>query len=71
MNLHAIETVVRRLFSDAEFRAAALADPSIALAEYHLEAAERQVLTKLCLQLADGSQLLQSRGGATVLVCWW
>ncbi len=72
MNLHAIETVVRRLFSDAEFRATALADPSIALAEYHLEAAERQALTKLCLQLADGPQLLQAKGGgATVLDMWW
>jgi hypothetical protein len=71
MNLHAIETVVRRLFSDAEFRAAALADPSIALAEYHLEAAERQALTKLCLQLADGPQLLQARHRPTLLVNWW
>ncbi len=71
MNLHAIETVVRRLFSDAEFRAAALADPSIALAEYHLEAAERQALTKLCLQLADGPQLLQARRGVTILNMWW
>jgi hypothetical protein len=71
MNLHAIETVVRRLFSDAEFRAAALADPSTALAEYRLEAAERQALTKLCLQLADGPQLLQARRGATVLAMWW
>jgi len=31
MNLQAIETVVRRLFADADFRAAALADPSKAL----------------------------------------
>ena len=71
MDLHAIETIVRRLFSDAEFRAAALADPSTALAEYRLEAAERQALTKLCLQLADGPQLLQARRGATILAAWW
>lgn len=71
MDLHAIETVVRRLFGDAEFRAAALADPSTALAEYRLEAAERQALTKLCLQLADGPQLLQARRGATLLYSWW
>ena len=71
MNLHAIETVVRRLFSDAEFRAAALADPSTALAEYRLEAAERQALTKLCLQMADGPYLLQAKRGATVNWLWW
>ena len=71
MNLHAIETIVRRLFSDAEFRAAALADPSTALAEYRLATAEQQALTKLCLQLADGPQLLQARRGATVNWLWW
>ena len=71
MDLHAIETIVRRLFSDAEFRAAALADPSTALAEYRLAAAERQVLTSLCLQLADGPQLLQARHRPTLLLSWW
>jgi hypothetical protein len=54
MNLHAIETVVRRLFSDAEFRTQAIADPSAALEEYHLAAAERTALTKLCVQMANG-----------------
>jgi hypothetical protein len=54
MNLHAIETVVRRLFSDVEFRASAIADPSAALAEYRLAAAEQAALTKLCVQLASG-----------------
>ena len=54
MNLHAIETVVRRLFSDAKFRASAITDPSAALAEYRLAAAERAALTKLCVQLANG-----------------
>ena len=54
MNLHAIETVVRRLFSDVEFRASAIADPSAALAEYRLAAAEQAALTKLCVQMANG-----------------
>jgi hypothetical protein len=66
MNLHAIETVVRRLFSDAEFRARAIADPSAALEEYHLAAAERTALTKLCVQLAaDGSV------GSKQQLWWW
>ncbi len=55
MNLHAIETVVRRLFSDVEFRARAITDPSAALAEYRLAAAEQAALTKLCVQLANGA----------------
>lgn len=55
MNLHAIETVVRRLFSDAEFRARAIAAPSAALEEYQLAAAERAALTKLCVQMANGA----------------
>ena len=54
MNLQAIEIVVRRLFSDAAFRAQAVADPASALAEYRLAAEERTALTKLCVQLADG-----------------
>jgi hypothetical protein len=57
MNLHAIETVVRRLFSDAEFRARAIVEPSAALAEYRLAAAERTALTRLCVQLADGAAI--------------
>lgn len=70
MNLHAIETVVRRLFADAEFRAAALADPAAALAEYRLAADEQAALTKLCLQL-DGGATLAVGGGATVNWLWW
>ena len=66
MNLHAIETVVRRLFSDAEFRARATANPSAALEEYHLAAAERTALTKLCVQLAaDGSVTTKQQ------LAWW
>jgi hypothetical protein len=52
MNLQVIEAVVRRLFSDAEFRARAIADPSVALAEYRLAADDQRALTKLCVQLA-------------------
>ncbi len=55
MNLQAIETVVRRLFSDAEFRSQAIADPSAALAEYRLAASEQAALTKLCVQMANGA----------------
>jgi hypothetical protein len=55
MNLHAIETVVRRLVSDAEFRARATLNPSAALGEYRLAAAEREALTKLCVQMASGA----------------
>ena len=54
MNMQAIETIVRRLFSDADFRARAIAEPSAALAEYRLAATEQQALTKLCVRLADG-----------------
>ena len=53
MNLQAIETVVRRLFSDAEFRSQAIADPSAALAEYRLAASEQAALTKLCEQIGS------------------
>ncbi|HEX5502764.1 MAG TPA: Os1348 family NHLP clan protein [Thermomicrobiales bacterium] len=69
MNLYAIETVVRRLFADAAFRAAAVADPAAALAEYRLAAEEQAALTKLCAQLAGGATL--ARGGATVNWLWW
>lgn len=55
MNLNAIETVVRRLFSDAAFRAQAIADPSAALEGYGLAAAEQDALTKLCVQMANGA----------------
>ena len=57
MNLQAIETVVRRLFSDAEFRSQAIADPSAALAEYRLAAGEQAALTKLCVQMASGAPI--------------
>ncbi len=69
MNLQAIEAIVRRLFSDADFRARAIAEPATALAEYRLAAEEQAALAKLCAQLAAGPQALQRgnvRGGY-----WW
>jgi hypothetical protein len=68
MNLQAIETIVRRLFSDAAFRAEAIADPATALAEYRLAADERKALTKLCVQMAGNGS---PAGGATQLGGWW
>jgi protein-L-isoaspartate O-methyltransferase len=68
MNMQAIETVVRRLFSDAAFRARAIADPATALAEYRLASSEQQALTKLCLQLNIGGTSVEDKvqaGG------WW
>ena len=57
MNLHEIESVVRRLVNDAEFRAQVIADPSAALAEYRLAAAERAALAKLCVQMTNGMSI--------------
>lgn len=54
MNLRTVEGVVRRLASDAEFRARAIANSSSALSEYRLSQDEQVVLSKLCGQLADG-----------------
>lgn len=68
MNLQAIETIVRRLFSDAEFRAQAIADPATALAEYRLAADEQRALTKLCVQLAGDGRLAASGAQASY---WW
>lgn len=57
MDLRTIETVVRRLFTDAEFRARAVEDSASALSEYRLGSAEHAALSKLCLQLAGGTKL--------------
>jgi hypothetical protein len=67
MNLQAIETIVRRLFSDAAFRAEAIADPATALAEYRLAAGEQRALTKLCVQMAGDGRPVPS--GPQAL--WW
>ena len=66
MNLQTIETLVRRLFNDATFRAQAIADPASALAEYRLAAEERTALTKLCVQLAEGPTT-----GKPTNAMWW
>lgn len=68
MNMLAIETVVRRLFSDAAFRANAITDPAAALAEYRLAAAEQQALTKLCLQLNAGGTSVEDKVRTSI---WW
>ena len=52
--MQTIETIVHRLFSDAEFRASAIADPESALASYPLSDLERETLITLCRQLIDG-----------------
>lgn len=57
MNLRVVEGVVRRLFADADFRSRAIADPSAALSEYRLSQDEHVALTKLCLNMADGSSV--------------
>ncbi len=67
MNMQAIETVVRRLFSDAAFRASTIADPA-ALAEYRLAASEQQALTTLCLQLNAGGTSTEDKVRAGI---WW
>lgn len=75
MNLQAIEAVVRRLFSDVEFRARAIAEPGAALSEYGLADEERAALTKLCTQLAIGTLTVAgfSAIGPDINIygCWW
>lgn len=63
MDLQNVEAVVRRLFSDAEFRAMAIASPSTAFASYGLRSDEHQALTKLCVQLANGENVGASPQG--------
>ncbi|MGN6562162.1 MAG: hypothetical protein ACTHMU_05820, partial [Thermomicrobiales bacterium] len=60
------EIIVRRLFTDAEFRGRALAEPGTALAEYRLAAEEQIALIRLCAQLAGGG--LRIPGPSVV---WW
>jgi hypothetical protein len=57
VDLQNLEAVVRRLFSDAEFRATAIANPSSALAAYDLGSDDRLALTKLCAELANGDDV--------------
>ena len=67
MNMQTIETVVRRLFSDAAFRAQAITDPTASLSEYRLAASEQQALTKLCLQLNASGASIEKK----VAYGWW
>ncbi len=68
MNMQAIETVVRRLFSDAAFRAQAITDPAASLSEYRLAASEQQALTRLCLQLNASGTSTEDKVNASF---WW
>lgn len=57
MDLQNIEAVVRRMFSDAEFRSTAIANPEAAFAAFNLGSDEQEALTKLCAQLANGEEV--------------
>lgn len=57
-----IEAIVRRIFSDAEFRQAAVEDPRATLEQYELSEAERRSLVKLCGTLAPAGGPSLSRG---------
>jgi len=63
MDLQNVEAVVRRLFSDSEFRAAAIASPSTAFTAYELRSDEQSALSKLCVQLANGENVGASPQG--------
>ncbi|MDI3339976.1 MAG: hypothetical protein QJR03_05525 [Sphaerobacter sp.] len=68
MDLRTVETIIRRLFTDAEFRSQAIADSASALSEYRLGPAEHAALSKLCLQLAGGQKL---NAGPVTSLGWW
>ncbi len=55
MELQTLETVVQRLFSDADFRSRALANTGEAFADYELDADQLTALGSLCERL-DGEQ---------------
>lgn len=48
-----VEAIVRRLFSDGEFREAAIKDARVALEQYELSEVERRALTRLCAGLTQ------------------
>jgi hypothetical protein len=58
VELETIEAVVRRLFTDEEFRAAATADSAAALSEYDLGTNERAALASLCERLSPNDGLV-------------
>jgi len=57
MDLQNVEAVVRRLFSDSEFRAAAIASPSTAMAEFDLASDQKVALGRLCESLKGDESL--------------
>ena len=63
MNLHTLETVVRRLYADPEFRKLVVSDPREALGEYRLAEEERVAVAKLSLQLAGGPRFYAKPAG--------
>jgi hypothetical protein len=66
MELQNIEAAVRRLFSDSEFRSTAIANPEAAFAAFDMGSDEREALTKLCTQLANGEEV-----GASPMGYWF
>ncbi|MBI2955529.1 MAG: hypothetical protein HYY30_14535 [Chloroflexi bacterium] len=63
-----VEAIVRRLFSDGEFREAAIKDASAALEQYELSEVERRSLSRLCRTFAPAGGASPSRG---VDVLYW
>jgi hypothetical protein len=65
MELQNIEAAVRRLFSDDEFRSTAIANPEAAFAAFDLRGEQREALSKLCTQLANGEEV------GAIPMGWW
>lgn len=63
MNLRALESIVRRLYADAEFRRQVVTDPTEALSEYRLAEEERVAVTRLSVQLAGGPRFYAKPAG--------
>jgi hypothetical protein len=66
VELQNVEAVVRRLFSDSEFRSTAIKNPDAALAEYELAAEEHSALMNLCSKLDK-----QDGIGVGPMGTWW
>ncbi len=62
-----IEAIVRRLFTDGDFRKAAIEDTDATLAQYKLSDAERRSVSRVCMGLAtaDGPSLSQRETALT------
>ena len=57
MSANAVQTIIRRAVSDANFRAVLVSDPNTALAEYDLTSEERERLVRLDSSVFDGNQV--------------